>query len=96
MLVPAILALLAGAVLAACGGSSKPSTSTTTTAVHRTLPGGLVGVMFDGPVFANGVNLDQQLDAAVASAKVPLPPSGEGQLIIKSVSPKQRPRRPAR
>jgi Domain of unknown function (DU1801) len=34
------------------------------------------------------------IDAAVANA-VPLPANGEGPLIIKSVSAKQRPRRPA-
>jgi Domain of unknown function (DU1801) len=34
------------------------------------------------------------IDAAVANA-VPLPATGEGPLIIKSVSAKQRPRRPA-
>jgi hypothetical protein len=33
------------------------------------------------------------IDAAVAAAKVPLPRSGQGPLIIKSVSAKQRPRR---
>jgi hypothetical protein len=31
--------------------------------------------------------------AAVARAKTPLPPTGRGRLIIKSVSAKQRPRR---
>lgn len=34
------------------------------------------------------------VDAAVANA-APLPPDGKGRLIIKSISPKQRPRRPA-
>jgi hypothetical protein len=34
------------------------------------------------------------VDAALASAKVPLPSSGKSKLIIKSVSAKQRPRRP--
>jgi hypothetical protein len=69
ILAPALIVLVAGALLAGCGGSSKHSSSTTTAATptHRTLPGGLVGVMFDGPVFASGVNLDQQLDSAVAS-----------------------------
>jgi hypothetical protein len=33
--------------------------------------------------------------AAVAAAKVPPPPSGKGRLIIRLVSPKQRPRRAA-
>jgi len=34
------------------------------------------------------------IDAAVGNASAPLPPKGEGPLIIKSVSAKQRPRRP--
>lgn len=34
------------------------------------------------------------LDAAVEAAGVPLPPDGKGPLIIKSVSARQRPRRP--
>jgi hypothetical protein len=36
------------------------------------------------------------LRAAIAQAKMPLPASGRGYLVIKSVSAKQRPRRPAR
>jgi hypothetical protein len=32
--------------------------------------------------------------AAIASAKTPLPATGRGRLVIKSVSAKQRPRRP--
>jgi hypothetical protein len=35
------------------------------------------------------------LDAAVRHGKVPLPAGGRGRLVIKSVSAKQRPRRPA-
>jgi hypothetical protein len=35
------------------------------------------------------------IDAAVAIATPPLPATGKGPLIIKSISPKQRPRRPA-
>lgn len=34
------------------------------------------------------------IDAALANASVPLPQSGEGPLVIKSVSAQQRPRRP--
>ena len=34
------------------------------------------------------------IDTVVAAAEPPLPADGKGQLIIKSVSPKQRPRRP--
>ena len=36
------------------------------------------------------------IDAAVADARIPLPPDGKGPLIIKSVSARQRPRRPGR
>lgn len=35
------------------------------------------------------------VDAAIAGARVPLPAAGDGCLVIKSVSPKQRPRRPS-
>ena len=35
------------------------------------------------------------IDAALARAKTPLDPKQRRQLVIKSVSPKQRPRRPA-
>ncbi|MES2098067.1 MAG: hypothetical protein V4459_15050 [Pseudomonadota bacterium] len=34
------------------------------------------------------------LDAAAASVAVPIDPAGEGGLIVKSISAKQRPRRP--
>jgi hypothetical protein len=33
------------------------------------------------------------IDAALAQAKTPLPATGRGELIIRSISPKQRPRR---
>jgi hypothetical protein len=36
------------------------------------------------------------IDAAVARSRVPMPGEGKGQLIIRSVSAKQRPRRKAR
>ena len=36
------------------------------------------------------------ISAAIAQSKVPVPPSGKGATIIKSVSAKQRPRRKAR
>jgi hypothetical protein len=63
---PAAIAVVVLAVLAVgCGSSAKKS--------HRASPGRavsgqLVGMMFDGPVLAAaGVNLDRQLDAALAS-----------------------------
>jgi len=34
------------------------------------------------------------MDEALKTAKVPLPTIGKGKLVIKSISPKQRPRRP--
>lgn len=34
------------------------------------------------------------LDAAAASVALPIDPAGEGRLIVKSISAKQRPRRP--
>jgi hypothetical protein len=34
------------------------------------------------------------IDAALAGARVPLPAAGEGRVVVKSVSEKQRPRRP--
>ena len=34
------------------------------------------------------------IDAALAGARVPLPSAGEGRLVVKSSSEKQRPRRP--
>jgi hypothetical protein len=36
------------------------------------------------------------MEAALASAKTPLPAMGRGMLVIKSISKKQRPRRPAK
>jgi hypothetical protein len=39
--------------------------------------------------------ISELMDAALAIATPPLPPSGNGPLIIKSISAKQRPRRPA-
>jgi hypothetical protein len=50
-------------------------------------------------VLAGADDLDRpdiraMMDRAVASAKVPFPDAGEGRLIIKSVSARQRPRRP--
>ncbi len=40
-------------------------------------------------------DVEALLAAAIARAKTPLPPSGRGRLIIRSVSAKQRPRRKA-
>lgn len=48
----------------------------------------LTGDRVDDPAVAT------LLDAAAASAALPIDPAGPGRLIIKSVSPTQRPRRP--
>jgi hypothetical protein len=64
-LVLAVIVLVAGAVAAV---ALTQSSSKKSGAVGRRIAaGGLVGVMFDGPVFAPTVDLGRQLDAAVAS-----------------------------
>jgi hypothetical protein len=65
MLVAAIL-LVAGGGAALAVVLSSGATSTTTTSKRR-LPEGFVGAMVDGPVFAKGVNLDDQLAFIVAT-----------------------------
>jgi hypothetical protein len=66
MLVAAIL-LVAGVSAALAVLLSAGATSTTTATAKRRLPRGFVGSMVDGPVFANGVNLDAQLAFMVAT-----------------------------
>src|SRR5438105_14756282 len=62
----AVVALVAAP--AGCGAGSHHKRSTSSVApAQRVLPGGIVGVMFDGPVTADGVDLGRQLDLAVAS-----------------------------
>ncbi len=46
--------------------------------------------VFDEP------DIQSLIDAALASAKVKLPTTGKSTLVIKSISAKQRPRRPAK
>ncbi|MBO0745125.1 MAG: hypothetical protein J2P43_08915 [Candidatus Dormibacteraeota bacterium] len=58
-----LLLLVASALLAGCGGSSSSRSSTGS----KPTGGELVGVMFNGPVLADGVSLDRQLDLALAS-----------------------------
>ncbi|MGN6818497.1 MAG: hypothetical protein ACTHJR_07485 [Sphingomonas sp.] len=48
----------------------------------------LIGDRMDSPAVA------ALIDAAAASVALPIDPAGEGRLIIKSISAKQRPRRP--
>ena len=48
----------------------------------------LVGDRMNSPAVA------ALIDAALASVATPIDPAGEGRLVIKSVSAKQRPRRP--
>lgn len=52
-------------------------------------------VVLDGPDHLDRPELRALMDVAVGSAKIPYPPDGDGELIIKSVSAKQRPRRPS-
>lgn len=51
-------------------------------------------VVVSGPAELDGPDLSALIDQALAKAKTPLPLGGAGPLIIKSVSAKQRPRRP--
>ena len=50
-------------------------------------------VRLEGAATLNTPAISTLLDAAVARAKTPLPAIGDGRLIIKSVSARQRPRR---
>jgi hypothetical protein len=75
------LAAAAAIGLSACGGASHTSSATHATAAQstaapstaatasgsRAVTGQLVGVTFGGPVLTGAVNLDRQLDAAVAN-----------------------------
>jgi hypothetical protein len=60
-----LVLLVAIAAVTGCGGSS--SRSSPGSEPPRDASGELVGVMFDGPVLSAGVNLNQQLDLALAS-----------------------------
>ena len=53
-------------------------------------------VRLDGPATLAIPAVEAVLRAAIAHAKTPLPASGKGKLIIKSISAKQRPRRKPR
>ena len=53
-------------------------------------------VVLDGPEHLDRPELRALMDVACATAKIPYPPDGDGELIIKSVSARQRPRRPER
>jgi hypothetical protein len=64
----ALAALLTAAAVGGCGGGGSGSAAGPgARSGQRALPGGIVGVMFDGPVLGDRVNLDRQLDLAVAS-----------------------------
>src|SRR3979409_1077159 len=62
-----VVPLLIAALIAGCGGATHHRSAPAAPAAHQALPGGIVGVMFDGPVLDGGVDLAQQLDLAVAS-----------------------------
>ena len=51
-------------------------------------------IVLGGPDDLDRPAIRALMDVALASAKVPLPGEGTGELIIKSVSARQRPRRP--
>lgn len=57
-----LVLVVAIGLLAGCGGSNRNGPSGS-----KPVSGMLVGVMFDGPVVGSGVDLNQQLDLAVAS-----------------------------
>jgi len=56
-----------GLLIAGAAVALALALSSTATRARRLTGGLIVGVMADGPVFANGVNLNQQLDSMVAS-----------------------------
>jgi hypothetical protein len=79
-------AFLIANAAAGCGSSTKQSPANT-----RPVRGQLVGVMFDGPVFAPGVNLERQLDQAVASGVESLRVAVDWSTIQPVRSPAQLP-----
>jgi len=52
-------------------------------------------IVLTGPDDLDRPDIVAMIERALAAAKTPLPASGAGPLIIKSVSARQRPRRPA-
>jgi hypothetical protein len=59
-----IVVVAAAVAVCGCGGGHA---STAPAQARRALPGGIVGAMFDGPVMTDAVDLNRQLDLAVAS-----------------------------
>ncbi len=51
-------------------------------------------IILENANYIDRPEISAMIDQAVANAKVPLDGGGEGRMIIKSVSAKQRPRRP--
>jgi len=51
-------------------------------------------IMLRVPADLNRPDIRELMSAAIESARVPLDPARRAQLIIRSISPKQRPRRP--
>ena len=58
------------------------------------MPTNLLTMVFTDLV--NSTALKSLLHAAIALGKTPLPKTGRGYMVIKSISAKQRPRRPAK
>ena len=52
-------------------------------------------VVLESPGDLDVPSIVAMMEAALEVAKTPLPKTGKGRLVIKSVSAKQRPRRPA-
>ncbi len=53
-------------------------------------------IVFDEVDVLDSPAVEGLLRAAITQAKLPLPPTGRGYTVIKSISAKQRPRRPQR
>jgi hypothetical protein len=51
-------------------------------------------IVLEGPKTLDDVDVTRLIDQAHALSKVPMPSKGKGAVIIKSISAKQRPRRP--
>jgi len=52
-------------------------------------------IVLESPAMVDDPRIERLIAEALASAKVPIDPKGQGKLVIKSISAKQRPRRPA-
>ena len=53
-------------------------------------------IRLESPALLDRPEVDDLIEAAIAEVETPLPDRGRGRVIIKSVSPKQRQRRPSK